>query len=61
MMKWGWTYAGTPLSAISRSNWSPESAEVRLLFKAPRGGWFLVPLGTGLQFMQFNNSVSTKK
>jgi hypothetical protein len=24
--------AGTPLSAISRSNWSPESAEVRLRF-----------------------------
>src|SRR5205823_1426184 len=32
----------TPLSAISRSNWSPESAEVRPLFKAPRedGSWF---------------------
>jgi hypothetical protein len=24
---WGWTFAGTPLNAISRSNWSPESAE----------------------------------
>ena len=34
--------AGTPLYAISRSNWSPESAEVRPLFKAPRedGSWF---------------------
>src|SRR5438034_6807736 len=32
----GWTFAETPLNAISRSNWSPESAEVRPLFKAPR-------------------------
>jgi hypothetical protein len=26
---WGWTFAGTPLDAISRSNWSPEPGEVR--------------------------------
>ena len=32
----GLTFAETPLSAISRSNWSPESAEVRPLFKASR-------------------------
>ena len=32
----GLTFAETPLSAISRSNWSPESAQVRPLFKAPR-------------------------
>src|SRR4029453_4305181 len=31
----GLTFAETPFSAISRSNWSPESAEVRPLFKAP--------------------------
>src|SRR5438067_9046243 len=30
------TFAETPLSAISRFNWSPESAEVRPLFQAPR-------------------------
>ena len=38
----GWTFAETPFSAISRSNRSPESAEVRPLFKAPRegGSWF---------------------
>jgi hypothetical protein len=32
----GLTFAEAPLSAISRSNWSPESAEGRPLFKAPR-------------------------
>src|SRR6266487_6005133 len=32
----GLTFAEAPPSAISRSNWSPESAEVRSLFKAPR-------------------------
>jgi hypothetical protein len=32
----GLTFAEAPFSAISRSNWSPESAEVRLLFRAPR-------------------------
>jgi hypothetical protein len=54
-------FAETPLSAISRSNWSPESAEARWLFKAPRedGSWFR--LGTGLQLMQFNNPPSTKE
>ena len=31
---------GPPLYAISRSNWSPESAEVRPLFKAPREDGF---------------------
>src|SRR5205823_8361741 len=45
---------------ISRSNWKPESAEVRPLFKAPSWGWFVVPRGTGLQLMQFNNPASTK-
>jgi hypothetical protein len=30
------TFAEAPLSAISRFNWSPESAEVRRLLKAPR-------------------------
>jgi hypothetical protein len=37
---------GLPLYAISRSNWSPESAEVRPLFKAPRedGSWFRAEL-----------------
>jgi len=23
---WGWIFAGTPLYAITRSSWSPESA-----------------------------------
>src|SRR6266446_4889600 len=32
----GWTFAETPPNAISRSNWSPESAELRPLCKAPR-------------------------
>jgi hypothetical protein len=32
----GLTFAEAPPSAISRSNWSLESAEVRPLFKAPR-------------------------
>ena len=32
----GLTFAEAPPSAISRSNWSPESAQVRPLFKAPR-------------------------
>jgi hypothetical protein len=32
----GLTFAEAPLSAISRFNWSPESTEVRRLFKAPR-------------------------
>jgi hypothetical protein len=38
-----------PLSAISRSNWIPESAEVRALFKAPRedGFWFHAELDCG--------------
>jgi hypothetical protein len=38
-LKAGWgglTFAETPLSAISRFTWSPESAEVRPLFKASR-------------------------
>jgi hypothetical protein len=59
--RWGWTYAGKPLNAISRSNWSPESAEVRPSFlDAPRedGSWFR--LETGLQLMQFNNPTGTK-
>jgi hypothetical protein len=29
----GLTFAETPLSAISRFNWSPESAEMRPLFQ----------------------------
>ena len=32
----GLTFAEAPLSAISRSNWSPESTEARRRFKAPR-------------------------
>ena len=40
---------GLPLSAITSSNWNPQSAEVRPLFKAPHEEWFLVPRGTGLQ------------
>jgi hypothetical protein len=32
----GLTFAETPLSAISRFTWSPESTEARPLFKAPR-------------------------
>jgi hypothetical protein len=31
----GSTFAEAPLSAITRSDWSPESADVRPLFKAP--------------------------
>ena len=30
----GLTFAEAPLSAISRFNWSPESAEVRPLFQS---------------------------
>src|SRR5213082_2111512 len=42
----GLTFAEAPLSAISRFNWSPESAEVRPLFEAPRqdGSSFRVDL-----------------
>ena len=32
----GLTFAETPLSAISRFNWSPESPEARPLLKAAR-------------------------
>jgi hypothetical protein len=32
----GLAFAETPLSAISRFTWSPESSEARPLFKAPR-------------------------
>jgi hypothetical protein len=34
--KQGWIFAETPLNAISRSNWSPESAQGRPLFKVKR-------------------------
>ena len=53
-------FAETPLSAISRSNLSPDSAEVSSLFNAPHedGSWFL--RGTGLELMQFNNPTLTK-
>jgi hypothetical protein len=40
---WSWIFAPTPFYAISRSNWSPESVEVRSHFlDAPRedGSWF---------------------
>jgi hypothetical protein len=42
----GLTFAEAPLNAISRFNWSPESAEVRPLFKAARedGSWFRADL-----------------
>src|SRR5437762_1741582 len=39
----------------------PRVPEVRSHFKAPREGWFLVPRGTGLQLMRFNNPASTKE
>src|SRR5439155_14716827 len=37
---------GPPLSEITRSNWSPESSEVRPLFKVPHedGSWFRAEL-----------------
>ena len=57
----GWIFAGPPLSAISRSNWSPESAKVRPPFQKRLVR--MVPgsaRGTGLQLMQFNNPTSTK-
>ena len=58
---WGCTFAETTFYAISRSNWSPESAEVdALLMRLVR----MVPgflRGTGLQLMQFNNPLSTKE
>jgi len=41
---------------IPRCNWSPESAEVRPLFKCVSRGWFLVSRGTGLQLTHFNKS-----
>jgi hypothetical protein len=34
-LKADWIFAETPLSAISRFNWSPESPEVRPLLKGP--------------------------
>ena len=37
---WGWTFAGTPLYAISRSNWIPESAQVRRTSDASCAGGF---------------------
>jgi len=42
----GWTFAETPPNAISRSNWSPESAELRPLCKASleEGSWFRTEL-----------------
>ena len=51
----GWISAETPFSAIPRSNWSPESADVRPLLQkrlVRMGPGF--PRGTGLQLMQFN-------
>jgi len=44
--EWGWTFSETPVNAISRSNWNPESAEGRPLFKAPRedGSWLRAEL-----------------
>jgi hypothetical protein len=58
----GWIFAETPFSAISRSNWSPESAEVRSLLgrsHAEGGSWF--PRGTGLQLtIQPQQKVKTK-
>jgi hypothetical protein len=32
--RWGWIDTETPFSAISRSNWSPDSAEVRPLLQS---------------------------
>jgi len=32
----GLTFAGAPLSAISRFNWSPESTKARRLVEEPR-------------------------
>ena len=40
----GWIFAETPLNAISRSNWSPESAEVRPLAPREDGSWFRAEL-----------------
>jgi hypothetical protein len=45
---------GLPLSAISGSNWSPESAEVRPLFKAPRCGRFPVSAQNWIAVKQSN-------
>jgi hypothetical protein len=51
---WGWTYAGKPLNAISRSsNWEPRVSRSESLLErslAEGGSWF--PRGTGLQLMQ---------
>ena len=54
-------FAETPLSAISRSNWSPESAELRPLCKASRenDSWFRSELG--LQFNAVQQSILNKK
>ena len=45
--RWGLDLRWAPFSAISRSNWSPESAEVRphLIMRLVRV--VLVPCGTG--------------
>jgi hypothetical protein len=50
------------LYAISRSNWKPELAEVRPLFKAPRkdGSWFRAELDSPAHAGQFNHPPSTK-
>jgi hypothetical protein len=61
-LKADWIFAETPLSAISRFNWSPESAEASACCsKAPRENDSLVPRGTGLQSMPFNNPSSTRR
>jgi hypothetical protein len=57
----GCAYAGKPPNAISRSNWIPESAELRPnLLDAPRedGSWFR--LGTGLRLNAVNNPPKQK-
>ena len=50
-MKMGLTFAKTPLNAISRFNWSPESTEARPLLKAPRedGSSFRADLEQSIQ------------
>jgi hypothetical protein len=44
--------AGKPLNAISRFNWSRESAEVEAAFQSASSEWFRALRRTGLQLMQ---------